>query len=381
MSKTLSHASIACLLGLLSTPALADGDPTTDAVPRAIPYQGIIEIDGEPVDASGADAIPIRFALYDRPDGDAPVYAQRIDVEVYRGRFTASIGPRDDAGRAIEEVVRAADGLTLGMTLLGDPDDPDDDIELANRQRLMATPYALWTTSAAHFTVAADLTVGGDVRMSGGTLDLGGGTLDLGGGTLRGVNVIEGGLQLGGGVDLGGGALSGVGAVNGGLAVDGALSAETLSAETLSAETLSAETLSVGGQIIEPRYHVVHRDKGDSVLLDQARIATLCGDGDGCDVRIAMRLWGGANDTAAASRQFLLYFDAPSRRWRTSRDAAGQIGDGRHEHAFQSFETCYLTEGRYVDFRNEGDDGLGFKLLLWNGFNGPDRECAITFID
>ena len=370
MSKTLSRASIACLLGLLSTPALADGDPTTDAVPRAIPYQGIIEIDGEPVDASGADAIPIRFALYDRPDGDAPVYAQRIDVEVYRGRFTATIGPRDDAGRAIEEVVRAADGLTLGMTLLGDPDDPDDDIELANRQRLMATPYALWTTSAAHFTVAADLTVGGDVHLSGGTLD-------LGGGTLRGVNVIEGALQLGGGgVDLGGGVLSGVGAVNGGLAVDG-----VLSAETLSAETLSAETLSVGGQIIEPRYHVVHRNKGNTVLLDQARIATLCGDGDGCDVRIAMRLWGGANDTAAANRQFLLYFDAPSRRWRTSRDAAGRIGDGQRAHVFAAFDTCYLTEGRFVDFRNQGDDGLGFKLLLWNGFNGPDRECAITFID
>lgn len=359
MSKSLYQMSIACLIGALANHAHADGDPATDAVPRMIPYQGILEIDGMPVDATGADAIPIRFALYDRPDGNEPVYAQRIDVEVYRGRFTATIGPTDDTGRPIERVVRAADGLTLGMTLLGDPDDPNDDIEMANRQRLMATPYALWTTSAANFTVAADLTVDGDLRMSGGTLD-------LGGGVLRGVSGFEGDLRLtNGAFDLGGGALTGVGVVDGGLTVD----------------TVQAQTLSVGGQAIQPRYHVTHRVQGATVQLDQARIATLCADEDGCQVRISMRLWGGPNDTGAASRAFWLFFDPPSRRWRTSNDVSGQIGNGRREHVIALFDTCFLTDTRYADFRDLGDDGEGFKLLLWNGHNGPDRVCNLTFID
>ena len=170
-----------CVVGALMATAvsvMADSDPTTDSVPRALPYSGVLEFNGEPVHATGDEAVWIRFALYDGDEAQEAIYAQAMAVEVYAGRFTVAIGPVDDEGVAIEEVIRGADDLTLGMTLLGDdPDDPSDDVALANRQRLMATPYALWTTSATNFTVASTLTVGGDVQLNGGTLDLGGGTL------------------------------------------------------------------------------------------------------------------------------------------------------------------------------------------------------------
>ncbi|MEO1269858.1 MAG: hypothetical protein AAFX99_17365, partial [Myxococcota bacterium] len=96
----------------------ADGNPATDTVPRTIPYQGVLEFNGNPVNASGANAIPVQFELYTGPSTPNPVYSQRIDLEVFSGRFTAIIGPIDDGGLPLVEVIQAADDLHIGMTLL-----------------------------------------------------------------------------------------------------------------------------------------------------------------------------------------------------------------------------------------------------------------------
>ncbi|MCB9541068.1 MAG: hypothetical protein R3F65_01850 [bacterium] len=169
-------SSLAALLAALTVftvapAARADGDPRTDAVPRMLPYQGLLELDGRPVHATGDDALHLLFALYAAPDMEQPVYQQPIVVEVYSGRFTATIGPigqgPDGTERAIADVIAAADDLSLGITLLGDPDDPADDIALGNRQRIHATPYAMWSTTATNLGVAGRLDVGGDARIAG----------------------------------------------------------------------------------------------------------------------------------------------------------------------------------------------------------------------
>ena len=181
------------VLGVSMTAAvavMADGDPGTDDVPRMIPYQGVLEMDGAPVNAMGGDAIWVEFGLYDGPGEGAQLrYTQRRALEVFRGRFTTTIGPTGEGGEPIEEVIRAADDLYLGMTLLGNPEDPGDDVALANRQRLMATPYAMWTTSATHLTVARDLSVGGALGM-GGDLSVGG-DVQLNSGEIRGVSTLS----------------------------------------------------------------------------------------------------------------------------------------------------------------------------------------------
>ena len=167
-----------CLAGLLagviltaSFGAFADGDPATDDVPRTLPYQGVLELDGAPVNAEGLNALHILFELYDGQDAEVPTYSQPIVVEVYDGRFTATIGPlglnADNEEVEITEIITAADDLYLGMTLLGDPDDPDDDIALSNRQRIHASPYAMWTTSATNLNVARDLVVGRNLDVAG----------------------------------------------------------------------------------------------------------------------------------------------------------------------------------------------------------------------
>ena len=174
--RTTAALLAGALLGVSATVGLtvfADGDPTTDAVPRMLPYQGVLELNGQPVNASGDQALAVRFDFFDGPDAQTPIYSQDIDVEVFGGRFTVSIGPTDRGGAPLSEVIRAADDLHLGMTLLGDPNTPEDDVAMSGRQRILASPYAMWSTSATNFTVAAGLDVGGPTILRGG-LDNGG---------------------------------------------------------------------------------------------------------------------------------------------------------------------------------------------------------------
>lgn len=169
------HMGLAGLaLGVMMTltvNVMADGDPTTDDVPRTLPYQGILEIDGEPVDATGGNALHIMFELYDGQASEAPVYRQSQPVEVYAGRFTTTIGPLGVNAEGdeviISDLIANADDLYLGMVLLGDLENPDDDVALANRQRIHASPYAMWSTTATNFVVANTLTVGGSTHIAG----------------------------------------------------------------------------------------------------------------------------------------------------------------------------------------------------------------------
>lgn len=183
---------MACAVCCATTPALADGDPATDSVPRMLPYQGQLEVDGRPLNATGAQALHIEFALYDGAEAEAPRYRQTQIVEVYAGRFTTTIGPvgldAEGGEIPITRLISAADDLYLGMTLLGDPEDPADDIALSNRQRIMATPYAMWTTSATNLSVASDLIVGGDLTV--------GGAVRLPAGALTGRELADGSVTL-----------------------------------------------------------------------------------------------------------------------------------------------------------------------------------------
>ncbi|MEO1270450.1 MAG: hypothetical protein AAFX99_20375 [Myxococcota bacterium] len=153
--------------------ALADGNPATDTVPRMISYQGQLELDGVAVNASGVNAVPVRFELYDRREGGAPVYTQQLRLNVFEGRFATSLGPFGDNNTSIADVVSGADELFLGMTLTGNPNIVEDDISLAGRQQLQVSPHALWSRYATNFDVASNLQVNGNLQ-AGGNLQVGG---------------------------------------------------------------------------------------------------------------------------------------------------------------------------------------------------------------
>jgi len=180
--KTLSSSkvfliSIGMVVGGLMFSVLnvmADITPSTQGIPPVIPYQGVLELNGQPVNRMGDRAMWIEFQIYTSPSAGDIVYRQRLQVEIYQGRFTALIGPSGEGGGRLIDVIQSSAELYLGMVLLGDNlEAADDDIAMSNRQRLMSTPYAMWASGASQFTVQRDLTVGGNVTV-GETLTVGG---------------------------------------------------------------------------------------------------------------------------------------------------------------------------------------------------------------
>jgi hypothetical protein len=190
---------ILCLVALIPITAVADGNPATDGVPRLLPYQGLLELDGRPVNAVGDNALHIGFLLFRGADAEAHVYRQDLRIQVYNGRFTATIGPTgtDPAGAEvpIERIIANADDLYLGMILLGDPADPDDDIALSNRQRIHASPYAMWTTAATDLSVARNLVVGGSAVVDGDLTVRG--AVNLPAGAINTAALADGAVQVG----------------------------------------------------------------------------------------------------------------------------------------------------------------------------------------
>ncbi|MEO1268261.1 MAG: hypothetical protein AAFX99_09190 [Myxococcota bacterium] len=257
MGQRVHHIALGALLaGVLLGVALsvglsvwADGNPATDSVPRHFPYQGVLELDGQPVNASGREAIAVRFALYDGEDAAQPVYMQDAALEVYQGRFTTSLGPTgtNAAGMTIPvtEVIRNADHLFLGMTLLGDASIPDDDVELANRQELAVSPYAIWTTSATDLNVARDLLVQRNVQIQG----------DLSSNNLNARNSVSGNNFNASGA-ISGNSLNITGEVRSGSLNTGAANVSTLSA---------TQQVTVGGPLLLGNNTYMRLPKRDTV--------------------------------------------------------------------------------------------------------------------
>ncbi len=115
--------------------------------------------------------------------------------------------------------------------------------------------------------------------------------------------------------------------------------------------------------------------RGTTIPIQISVIEELCGDGDGCQVRIGMYDWDGTGRTA--SREFLFYYNNSLRNWRASLgDPQGQDANNIIEHVNNSW-SCYFTDGEYSNWSG-GDTEVQFGLLSWNQFNAA---CILTLID
>ena len=149
---------------LLTFHVTADQDPTTDGIPRVITYHGALDQDGAPVHAVDDDARWMRFTITDGNQPGSPiVYTQTLQVSVFFGQFTVSLGPQDDNNVPIERIIGNADDLFVRTTLLNEhnPEDPastaGDDVALNNPQPLSLSPHAVWANRATDFNVAGTL--------------------------------------------------------------------------------------------------------------------------------------------------------------------------------------------------------------------------------
>lgn len=116
--------------------------------------------------------------------------------------------------------------------------------------------------------------------------------------------------------------------------------------------------------------------RGTSVTIPEATVSYLCGDWDGCTLRLGMYNWDNTGRTA--SRESLYYYNTGLKNWRASAgDAAGRNNNGATEHIMQAW-ACYFTDGQYINWANVGDTNVNFGLLSWNQYVAT---CKLTIID
>ena len=150
------------LVTFVAIDAVADSDPAVDTVPRVIPYDGVLELDG----GAYTGAISMRFTLYDNTDsttGWTETYTLDGDaaaqVDVYNGTFTVLLGQHV----AIDGAILRAEELFIGVEVSACSSGcaEGDWIELVGRQMLGVAPFALWSVQASDLHVAGSLTVDG----------------------------------------------------------------------------------------------------------------------------------------------------------------------------------------------------------------------------
>lgn len=116
--------------------------------------------------------------------------------------------------------------------------------------------------------------------------------------------------------------------------------------------------------------------RGTTVNIPEKTVSDLCGDWDGCELRMGMYNWDGTGRTA--SREALFYYNIATKTWRSSwGDWAGTNNNSVTEHVMHAW-ACYFTDGEYINWFNRGDFDLNFGLLSWNQYVAT---CKLTIID
>ncbi len=202
-----------------------------------IPYQGMLELGGDPVDGP----LDFVFGLYtsDTAGATAIWTSKTHSLQVSRGYFATVLGDETDLTNRLSSAVMSQPVLYIGMKV--------DGVELAGRQRILAVPYAqngmpdknfvvegqIQTKQLAvrenavvggNATVNQKLNVTGASTLSGGVTVSGPTTLGqatLGQTTINGTTTINGVTSINGSANLNNGANISSLRVNGEITTDG----------------------------------------------------------------------------------------------------------------------------------------------------------------
>jgi hypothetical protein len=164
--KTAVLITLACLgafgLGVLAGTQKGE---KAKSIPMLIPYHGVLERNGQLVNAIGTEKVDFRVALFDAEEAGTKVWPavagvyEEHSVNVFNGRFSFQIG----SVAVYEHVPATPLYLDVQVSMDSEPWVP-----LARRQRFLAAPYAIVAgRSDTDFLVAQDLDVGGHLRVTG----------------------------------------------------------------------------------------------------------------------------------------------------------------------------------------------------------------------
>ncbi len=122
-------------------------DTELDTGPRIIPYNGLLEFDGQ----SFAGLADISFTLTD--DGSCTFVENHEEVQVFAGRFSVNIGqPTGDLPACLFD----ANAVFLRMAVRQASEETPH-VELSGRQRINPVPFAYWASEGSDFKVDGTL--------------------------------------------------------------------------------------------------------------------------------------------------------------------------------------------------------------------------------
>lgn len=143
--------------------------PVADSVPRVVPYEGQLALDGEAVHGD----VAMRFSVHDTtaPDG-AALWSVAHDqsctnaaqthckIAVRAGQFSVLLGQHDQGGTTLAGVIATSRDVCLRIDV---QESGGSWVPLGGCQRFAAAPFALWSAGGANPTITGNLTVNGDV--------------------------------------------------------------------------------------------------------------------------------------------------------------------------------------------------------------------------
>ncbi|MEO1270770.1 MAG: hypothetical protein AAFX99_22010 [Myxococcota bacterium] len=162
-TKALSYALLPA--GMLVGTILAVGltslaeDTELDTGPRAIPYNGILEFNGEVLNGQ-AD---LMFTLTDVPGGEGAncLFEEEHDnVTAYTGRFSVNIG---SVTGDLPDCVFDSEAMYIEVGVREATSDGDY-VALSGSQRIHPVPFSYWAAEGSDFKIDGDLKVSGAIE-------------------------------------------------------------------------------------------------------------------------------------------------------------------------------------------------------------------------
>lgn len=158
MERTHTKIAILCaglLAGGVLSLALSAGaeDTELDSDPRAFPYNGVLELDGE----SFSGQADFQFTLTD--DEGCTFVEDHEQVDVFTGRFSVNLGTQTEGG--VAACVFDANRVFLTIAVRA-ASSQEPHTQLSGRQRVHPVPFAYWAAEGS------DLRIDGDANVEGG---------------------------------------------------------------------------------------------------------------------------------------------------------------------------------------------------------------------
>lgn len=341
------------------------------AIPRTFSYQGTLrDANGNPITGN----VKLTLRIYDVVSGGSPLYTEVFDPVFARtGVFSIVVGDTNTIPANLFDNER----LFLGIAV-------NDDAELTPRQRLHPVPWAMQASTALNALTANNLAQGGGVPNivrfgTGGAKEI----AFVGGGKITdapaGMTFNSPAFSLAGDVTVGGD-----------LTVNGDWSAGAiLDKGDSNGGTNQRSTYPVSIN----RYVIEAPDNGaapDTVTIDDTLVVPLCGDGDGCTVRLGMRDWAASRPGDMVTRgpiNFVLGSANPdgTRPWTlgngsTDGGAHGIDKNGTVEHVLVTHNACFFTDGEYVNATGT-ETAAGFGLLNWFSVHDSLNMVCVLIIE